>query len=117
MRRLLPPSPTILLVLQLAGVAGGGDAPARADSKGPVIIDINGPKRDLYKIAVPRLVGDAEVGALVADAVSGDLAISGWFKVLDPRSFLANLRAEGTGIQVQDWRNVAAEGVSKGRAT
>ena len=37
--------------------------------------------------------------------------------MIDPRSFLANLTVEGTGIVVGDWRNVGAEGVAKGRAT
>ncbi len=96
--------------------AAGADEPPKAN-RGPVEIEISGAKRDLYKIAVPRLVGDSATGNLVAEVVSFDLTVSGWFKVLDPRSFLAHLDQEGTGIVVQDWRNVGAEGVSKGRAT
>jgi len=115
MRRLLPFVPALALACALA-LAVGTHAP-RADERGPVVIDITGGRRDLYKIAVPQLVGDSSTGKTVSDVVSFDLGISGWFKVLDPRSFLANLQAEGVSIAVGDWRNVGAEGVSKGRAT
>lgn len=92
--------------------------PAFAQSApgGPIVSDITSGRRDYYKIAVPELVGDGESGRLVTEVVSGDLGISGWFKVLDPRSFVANLAAEGTEIVVADWRNVGAEGVVKGQA-
>ncbi len=121
MRRLTPFLPALLLALGLVLAIGGGRSPSRADEppdgKGPVVIDVRGAQRDLYKIAVPRLVGDSPTGNLAAEVISYDLGISGWFKVLDPRSFLAHLETEGTGIVVGDWRNVGAEGVSKGRAT
>ena len=124
MRRLFPFLPAALLALGLALTIEVGHAPPRADEppgsptgKGPVVIQVDGAKRDLYKIAVPRLVGDAPAGSLAAEVISYDLGISGWFKVLDPRSFLAHLEQEGTGLVVGDWRNVGAEGVTKGRAT
>src|SRR5438034_10187768 len=101
MRRLLPFLPALLLATALA-LTVGRHAPSHADEKGPVVIDITGGRRDLYKIAVPRLVGDAVTGVQVAEVVSGDLGISGWFKVIDPRSFLANLNAEGTSIVLAD---------------
>ena len=105
----------VLIALAVSTAAAHAQNPA--PGKGPAIIDISNVRRDPYKIAVPTLVGDAATGKLVADVVSGDLSVSGWFKVLDPKSFLANLAAEGTGIVVGDWRNVGAEGVSKGKAT
>jgi TolB protein len=117
MRRLLPFVPALACAAALVALVLPDARESRADSRGPVIIDINGPKRDLYKIAVPRMVGDRAAGQTAGDVVSGDLGISGWFKPLDPRSFLANLEAEGVGIDVQAWRNVGAEGVSKGRVT
>ncbi len=115
---LWPFLPALVLAVALAVTVGVSHSPSHAgEGGGPVIIDISGSKRDLYKIAVPRPVGDAATGGTVADVVSGDLGISGWFKVIDPKSFLANLQNEGTNIVVQDWRNVGAEGVSKGRAS
>ena len=86
-------------------------------SKGPIVLTVENTRRDLIKIAVPSLIGDSESGRTVAEVVSGDLSVSGWFKVLDPSSFLANLPAEGTGLVVGDWRNVGAQAVSKGKAS
>ena len=103
----------ILILLAPLAVARAQQQPAPS---GPVVIDVRGAKRDMYKIAVPTLVGERSIGGMVADVVSFDLSVSGWFKVLDPRSFLARLEAEGLGIVVGDWRNVGAEGVAKGRA-
>jgi TolB protein len=94
--------------------------PAFADSptgKGPVILDINGSKRELYRIAVPRPVGDQTIAAMVGDVIAGDLGISGWFQIVPPAAFLANLALEGMSIVVDDWRNAGAEAVSKARAT
>lgn len=109
-------APRALLALAaVAAVASPGSV--RAQGKGPIVIDINGPRRDLYKIAVPAFVGDPDLGHQIGDIVSGDLSSSSWFKVLDPRSFLANLTAEGTGLVVGDWKNVGAEGVAKGKVT
>lgn len=128
MRRLLPFLPAaVVAATVIALVLGSEPSPAAAadpppqagqagqTGKGPVVIDVSGPRRDLYKMAVPRLIGDPDTANLMAEIVSGDLASSGWFKLLDPRSFLANAENEGLNIQIQDWRNVGAEGVSKGR--
>lgn len=118
MRRLIPFLPATLVALALI-IALSGPPPYAQEGggKGPVVLEVTGAKRDLYKIAVPRLVGDAQLGPGVADVVSFDLTMSGWFKVLDPRSFLAQLEAEGLGLNLGDWRNVGAEGVSKGKVT
>jgi len=71
-------------------------------------------KKGLYPIAVPVPPdGDAATAKLVTDVLSFDLAVSSWFKVLDPRSFLADLKAEGTGIEPQRWKDVGAFGVIK----
>lgn len=124
--RLLPflPAAAVVLLAGWAVVSEGPSAqtpppgqPGAVAPKGPVVIDISGPRRDLFKIAVPRLLGDPDNGTVIAEVVSGDLYSSGWFRVLDPRSFLAHLEAEGLGIAVTDWRNIGAEGVTKGRAT
>src|SRR5215210_3171267 len=76
------------------------DTTARADDpKSGVVIDVNSPKRTLYPIAVPMSPdGDATVSREVATVASFDLSVAGVFKVLDPASFLADLKAEGTGI-------------------
>ncbi len=73
--------------------------------------------RDQYKLAIPKPIGDGDGSKTVVDVASLDLALSGYFRVLDPAGFLANLAVEGVSINPQDWKNVGAEGVMKARAT
>lgn len=106
-----------LLLLVVAAVLPFGFADARADDRAGVVIDLDNPKRTLYPIAVPRGAdSDAGLTAEVEAIASFDLGVSGWFQVLDPRSFLANLEAEKLGIDLQSWKNVGAFGVVKHRA-
>ncbi|HEU0035788.1 MAG TPA: hypothetical protein VFQ53_34485 [Kofleriaceae bacterium] len=91
---------------------------ARADEpKAGVVIDVNA-KRGLYPIAIPTSVdGDAGVAKEVSSVASFDLGVAGVFKVLDPQSFLADLRGEGMGIDPQKWKDVGAFGVVKYKVT
>jgi TolB protein len=73
--------------------------------------------RDLYKIATPLPLGDRAAAQTAVDVTGNDLALSGYFKVIDSKATLANLQAEQLTINPQDWRNVGAEGVIKARAT
>ncbi|MDQ3364674.1 MAG: translocation protein TolB [Myxococcota bacterium] len=82
------------------------------------MIDVNAGKRTLYPIAMPvNPDGDASVNREIAQVASFDLSVAGLFKVLEPRSFLADLRAEGLNIDPQKWKDVGAFGVVKYRAT
>lgn len=91
----------------------GAVAHAQAPTGGPSVIDVNGPKRTLYPIAVP-LSPDGDAGAKeVAATASFDLSVAGVFKVLDPGGFLADLKSEGLGIDPQKWKDVGAFGVIK----
>lgn len=91
-----------------------GLGPAAADDG--VIIDVTGARRGKYPIAVPVAVGsDAAVAREIADIQSFDLGVAGYFKVLDPASFLADLEAEKLGLEPQKWKDVGAYGVIKYR--
>jgi TolB protein len=92
---------------------------ARADQPSDgVVIDVTNAKRTLYPIAVPAsLEGDAAAAKEVAQVTSFDLSVAGVFKVLDPASFLADLKTEGLGVEPQKWKDVGAFGVIKYRAT
>jgi TolB protein len=93
-------------------------APARADDpQGGVVIDVNGAKRGLYPIATPTAPEGDAVAKEVGQVESFDLQVAGVFKVLDPKSFLADLKAEGTGIDPQKWKDVGAYGVIKYKAS
>jgi TolB protein len=70
-----------------------------------------------YKLAVPLPLGDKAAAQTAEDVLSNDLALSDFFTVLDPASFLANLTAEQLTINPLDWASVGAAGVIKARAT
>lgn len=86
--------------------------PTLADQPG-VVIDITKAGRSLYPIAVPTGDGAAEI----AQIATFDLQVSGWFRVLDSRSFLADLKAEGLSIEPRAWSDVGAYGVMKYRVS
>jgi len=83
---------------------------------GGTVIDVSGTKGGKYPIALPT-VGDDSVAKEVAQVENFDLGVAGPFKVLDPKSFLADLRSEGIGIEPQKWKDVGAYGVIKYKVT
>ena len=101
-----------LLVVAALAIA----APVTATADDGVIIDVSGAKRGRYPIAVPVAVeSDGAAAAEVAQVASFDLGVAGYFKVLDPASFLADLGAEKLGIDPPKWKDVGAYGVIKYR--
>jgi len=92
-------------------------ASASADDKGGVVIDVTGTKGGKYPIALPTATEGDQITAEVAQVENFDLSVAGPFKVLDPKSFLANLGTEGLGIDPQKWKDVGAYGVIKYKVT
>jgi TolB protein len=94
-------------------------APAAHAQAGKTILDGEvKAKKGLYPIAVPvPVASDPTVAKLVSEVLSFDLGVSSWFKVLDPKAFLADLKTEGLSIEPQKWKDVGAFGVIKARAT
>jgi TolB protein len=83
-----------------------------------IVIDVNAPGRDLYRIAVPDLIGSSPVLAnKAAGIVRNDLRLVSLFNVLDPASFIANMQQEGLGFTKPPWSSVGAQGVVKGQIT
>ena len=92
-------------------------APALAHAD-DVTIDVGGQKKGLYPIATPAAVdGDVAAAKEIAQIESFDLSVAGVFKVLDPQSFLADLKTEALSIDPQKWKDVGAYGVIKFKAT
>jgi TolB protein len=101
-----------LVVALVLGLA----APATADQGGGMVIDISGAKRGAYPLAVPTGVNsDGAAAREVADVASFNMAVSGWFKVVEPTAYLADLEAEKLSIEPQKWKDVGAYGVMKNR--
>ena len=90
-----------------------GPSRARADGSGGVMLSVNGQRTGLYPIAAPAAPGGDAASREIAQVESSDLGLAGLFKVLDPQSFLADLKAEGLGIVPDKWKDVGAYGVTK----
>jgi TolB protein len=106
----------------LAAAAAGGGAAAAADAParpGEVTIVIAGPGKKLFPIAVPDLRAAAGADKTSGEALGvlrNDLDVSGYFKLLDPKGFLAP-PAEGIEaeeIDFEKWFAVGAQGLIKG---
>ncbi len=83
-------------------------------------IKITDPNFRPYPLAVPEVrdMGGAAKDQLIesTEVIRFDMDVVGLFKLLDPRSFIANPKQEGmTGgsINFADWANVGAEGLVK----
>ncbi|MEM7606046.1 MAG: hypothetical protein AAF411_11895 [Myxococcota bacterium] len=109
-----------LAAAALAAVATPGHSQREEDEPLPergVVVEIDSPERSLYKIAIPNLRGDGTLGGSGAEVVRNDLRLVSLFEVLDARSFIADLDAEGLGMRPGAWSAVGAQGVVKGQVT
>ena len=110
---------TALLAFALpagADAPPAGSALPQATGTGVTQINVSGGTRSLFKVALPDWGGDGDTGKSAIETASRDFVLSSMFQVLDPKSFTANLQAEGNTIDTSSWRNVGAEGVIKGFA-
>src|SRR5512143_836825 len=102
----------------LVAIALFASSMARADEPNSgSIIEVSGQKKGLYPIAAPLAPEGDAVAKEIANIESFDMSVAGPFKVVDPASFLANLKEEGLGIEVQKWKDVGAYGVMKYRVS
>lgn len=109
------------LVLALAWPAssqpGRGGPREEALPERTVVVDVDSPERALYRIAVPNLLGEGDMGPQGAEVLRNDFRLVSLFEVLDSRSFVANLGEEGLGIVPGAWQAIGAQGVIKGQVT
>jgi len=108
-----------IIIAALAAVASAQPAGKGSGSGGGdgVVIDVSGTKGGKYPIALPTAPENDQVAKEISQIESFDLNLAGPFKVLDPAGFLADLKAEGTSIDAQKWKDVGAYGVIKYKAS
>ncbi len=107
----------VVLAFVVVGSLTASQTAFAGDGDG-VIIDVSGAKRGAYPLAIPVAVeSDASAAKEVAEVASFDMGVAGFFKVLDPKSFLADLRVEKLSIEPQKWKDVGAFGVMKYQVT
>jgi TolB protein len=106
----------ILCIAVASATASAGDGEGSGSNSG-VVIDVNGANRGLYPIATPVAPEGDAASKEVALIESTDLGLAGVFKVLEPSSFLADLKTEALNIEPPKWKDVGAFGVVKYRVT
>jgi len=72
---------------------------------------------DLFRLALPKAIGDGEFARSAGDTETRDLDVSGIFHLLDPDSFPADLQKEGISFSSALWSQVGAQGVAKMQVT
>ena len=110
MRKTLSPFASRLSLLAAALVISLGAQAQRAQ------IDFERAKVQPFPIAVPDAQGGGEAGKLIVEVLRADFDRSGLFKVLDPKSFLADAAKEGLdekAIDGKPWIAVGAQGLLK----
>jgi TolB protein len=109
--------PTALRPALLAACVAALPPAARADRP---VIDLSGARVQAYPIALAPLQGPADAAGPILQVVQADLERSGLFRVLDPKSFVADVAKEGltpTTIDFSRWTTVGAQGLVKGTVT
>jgi TolB protein len=105
-----------LILIGLMSLIGTGSAYAQVRG------DIIGPGMPKYPIAVSPLKimsGDqSRVSEGIADAISYDLDLSGWFRVIDRAAHIEHPQRSGDTLgsfDFRDWSTIGAVGLVKGR--
>ncbi len=113
MRRMKPIATAWLTLMVIAALGGAVAHPARAQ---PVEVDINKGNIQPLPIAIPAF-GGAAVGAQIAQVVSADLDRSGFFRPLDPSTFVEKTIDVNVQPQFQAWRQINAQALVNGQVT
>ena len=90
-------------------------APAPTSATGEELprIRITDPNRDLFRLALPNVIGDGALAGETQELERRALEIMGLFNLLNPASFPQDLQREGMGFSSALWSQVGAQGVAK----
>lgn len=111
------------LTLTLAALGGAAwaqtapAAPTSAPGEELPRIRISDPGRDLFRLALPNVVGDGGLAGEAQEIERRALEICGLFNVLNPAAFPPDLQREGMGFSAALWSQVGAQGVAKAQVS
>ena len=106
-------------LVAVATIAGAAPADAKPEERKRAVIEISNPDFRPYPIAIAEAAdagGSTDAAVAITAAMRWDLGASPIFKVLDPKSFLADPKKEGlaaASIKFSDWVSVGADGLVK----
>jgi TolB protein len=117
------PGPSMPRSLLCAIVVVCSFASLGAVAQGPIVGDLEGGELRAFPLAVaePRHSGGSSGPHVEAQRLIGvarsDLAMSGAFALLAPKSFIDTDGLESAEVRFDDWRNVGAQGLVKTRVS
>lgn len=106
----------IRLLAALAATLCAWLVPVAALAQTRAILEISGANFKPLPLALAPLQGPRDAVSLVEPTLKGDLAISGLFELLNPKSFIAD-KSEGLSVSTiafDKWTVVGADGLVKG---
>jgi hypothetical protein len=93
---------------------GQEDAPPLPEDK--IVVDIDAPDEDVFRIGVPDLIGLAKQHTVNGGAVlQNDFRLMPGFRVIGPKSVRHDYVGLGLGVDLGAWAILGANGVIKGQ--
>jgi TolB protein len=93
---------------------GQEDAPPLPEDK--IVVDIDAPDDEVFRIGVPDLIGEATLHAANGGAVlQNDFRLMPGFRVIGPKSIRHDYASKGLDVDLGAWAILGANGVIKGQ--
>ena len=103
--------PIVFLALP---VVGQEDAPPLPKDK--IVVDIDAPDQEAFRIGIPNLIGQPDQHAVGGSAVlQNDFRLMPGFRVIGPESVRHDYVGAGLGVDLGSWAMLGANGVIKGQ--
>jgi TolB protein len=103
----------VLLSLFTPPAVGQEEAPPLPEDK--IVVDIDAPDEDVFRIGIPELLGEPRQHAVNGGAVlQNDFRLMPGFRVIGPSSVRHDAAGKGLGVDLGAWAMLGANGVIKG---
>ena len=103
-----------LLVVSALPVIGQDEAPPLPEDK--IVVEIDAPDEDVFRIGIPNLIGDAtELAASGGAILQNDFRLMPGFRVIGPSAVRHDSASLGLGVDLGAWAVLGANGVIKGQ--
>lgn len=102
-----------VFVLLTAPAVGQEEAPPLPEEK--IVVDIDAPDEDSFRIGIPDLIGEpASHKAVGTSVLQNDFRLMPGFRVIGPTAVRHDADAKGLGVDLGAWAILGANGVIKG---
>ncbi|MGB5284770.1 MAG: hypothetical protein WBN29_09655, partial [Polyangiales bacterium] len=105
---------TGLIFFSVVPVVAQEEAPPLPEDK--IVVEIDAPDQEVYRIGIPNLTGDAQQVAADGGAIlQNDFRLMPGFRVIGPSSVRHDSASLGLGVDLGAWAILGANGVIKGQ--